>query len=96
MSRSAHRKEASRDGLGVLAAGDALHEDVADIPQDRARGQQHQPGKHKCADGVCHRPARVILHAHEVVTCPACKCLVCRPVCSVGTLPRGQLIEAVL
>ena len=58
-----HRKQGSRDGLSVLAAGHALHEDVADVPQDGACGQQHQRCKHKGADGVRKGPSRVVLQS---------------------------------
>ena len=66
-----HRKQGGRDGLSVLAAGHALHEDVADVPQDGARGQQHQRCKYKGADGVRKRPSRVILHHVRASSVPS-------------------------
>lgn len=52
MREATHRKQSSSDGLRVLVARDALHQDVADVPQDGARGKQHQCSKDKGADGI--------------------------------------------
>lgn len=52
MREATHCKQSSSDGLRVLVARDALHQDVADVPQDGARGKQHQCSKDKGADGI--------------------------------------------
>ena len=64
--RATHRLQPGLQAVGVLAARHALHEDVADVAQDGARCQQHQPRKDEGADGVHDRPARVALRGHTL------------------------------
>ena len=67
--RHAHRTEGGHNGGDVQRPRHALHEHVADVGQDDARGQQHQQREHEGADRVGQLEPRILLRTPSTWFC---------------------------